>query len=73
MTVHFVVGGIKKRFLIFRGGVNMRRLHHPDADAFISTAIHVAGVFDRHLRIGGMEASDVLVAQTLLGAKENFP
>lgn len=73
VAVHFVIGRIEKGFRIFRGGVDMRRFHHPDTDAFVTTGIHVAGIFDGHLRVGGVEATHVFVAQALFGADEYFP
>jgi len=73
VAIYLVVGGIKKRFGIFGRSMNMNGLDHPNADAFIAAGIDIAGVFNRHLRIGGMEAANVLVAQPLFGADEYFP
>jgi hypothetical protein len=73
VSIHLVVGGIKKRLGIFRTGMDMRGLHHPDADALIAAAIYVAGIFEGHLGIGGVQTADVFVAQALLGADENLP
>lgn len=73
MAVYFIVGRLEKGFLIFSGGVDMFGFHDPDADAFISAAIHIAGVFERHLRIRGVQAASVFVAKSLFRADKYFP
>ena len=73
VPVHLVVSGVEKRFRVFGGSVDMDRFDDPNADALIPAGIHVAGIFERHLRIGGVEAANMLMAQPLFGADKYFP
>ncbi len=73
MAVHLVVGGVKKRLGVFGRSMDVSGFHDPDADAFVAATIYVAGVFKRHLCIGGVKATDVFVAKSLFGADEYFP
>jgi hypothetical protein len=47
--------------------------HDPDADAFHATGIYIPGVFNRHGRIGGMEAAGVFMIEALFAADKYFP
>ena len=73
MAVHLIVGWVKKRLGVFGGSVDMSRFYDPDADAFVAATIHIAGIFECHLCIGGVKATDVFVAKSLFGADEYFP
>ena len=73
MPVDFIVGGVEKGFGVFGGSVDMSRFDNPDTDAFVAAAIDVAGVFNRHLCVGGVQAAHVFVAQSLFRADKYFP
>lgn len=73
VAVNFVIGGVEKGFGVFGGGVDVGGFDDPDAHAFVAAGIDVAGVFNRHLHVGGVEAADVFVAETLFRADEYFP
>ncbi len=73
MAVHFVVGRIEKRLRIFGGRMEVFGFDDPDAHAFVAAGIDVAGVFNRHCRVGSMQAADMFVAKPLFGTDEYFP
>src|SRR5262249_44739294 len=47
--------------------------HDPDAHALVAPGVDVAGVLDRHFRVGSVQAADVLVRKSMLRADEDFP
>lgn len=73
MAVYLIIGRIKKGRSIFRRSVDMYGFDNPDADAFVSPAVYIAGVFDCHLRVGGVQTADVFMAETLFRADKYFP
>src|SRR5579863_3649710 len=65
MAVDLVARRLEQRLgLLGIGGHDVRRAHHPDADALLAAGIDIARVLDRHAHIGGMEAPDVLVLES---------
>ena len=46
--------------------------HHPDAHAFLPPRVDIARMLDRHARIRGVHAADVLVLEALARADEYF-
>src|SRR5450755_4533755 len=74
MAIHLAARGLEHRLLLARrAGDDVLRLHDPDADAFVASGIDVARVLDRHLRVGRVQAADVLVRQPVLRPDEDFP
>jgi hypothetical protein len=65
MPVNFVVRRLEKGIGVFGGGVDVFGFDYPNTDAFIAAAIYVAGIFQCHLGIGGVEATDVFMAEAL--------
>jgi hypothetical protein len=55
------------------GSGDMLGLNDPDAYAFIATGVEVTSVFERHFGIGGVEATDMLVAEAAFATDEYFP
>ena len=49
------------------------RGHDPDRDALAAAGVDVAGVAQRHLGVGGVQAADVLVGHPAAGADEDLP
>jgi hypothetical protein len=47
--------------------------HHPDAVPFLAAGVHIAGVLDGHLGIGGVQAAHVLVVQAAFALDEDLP
>ena len=73
VAINFVVRWVEKRLCIFCRSMDMGRFNHPDTNALISAAIHVARVLQSHLGISRMQASNVFVAKALFGSDKNFP
>jgi len=70
LIVHWVV---KAAGIIGVGGMDVHAFHGPDADAFLTAGIHIAGHFNGHLRVGGVEAANMFVVETGLAANKDFP
>ena len=48
-------------------------LDHPDAHPLVAAGVDVAGVLDRHLGVGRVQAADMAVRQPVLAADEHLP
>jgi len=74
MAIDFVLGRIKERLFVDRiASIQICGSHHPDADPFIATGVNVAGIFDGHLGVGGMQAAYMFMGEPILAPNENFP
>lgn len=61
MPIYLVVGRLEKGLLIFGGSVNVFGLHYPDAHAFVSPAIDIAGIFKGHALVCRVQAAHMLM------------
>ena len=58
MAVYFILRGLVKAFgFVGVRGVYGLAFHHPNAYAFLPAGVHIARIFDGHLRIGGVQAA----------------
>ena len=74
MTVYFIICRFIKTFCFIRiGSMNIFAFNHPDAYSFLATRIYIPRIFNCHLCICGMQASDMFVVEALLTSDENFP
>src|SRR6476620_6530932 len=53
--------------------MDVGRARYPDRDAFVAARVDVARILDRHLRVRGVQAADVLVRKTVLRSDEHLP
>ena len=74
MAINFIGGRFVQHVGLFGlGSMNILALHYPDADAFVATRIHITGIFDGHLGVGGVQAAGMFVVQPLFAADKYFP
>lgn len=74
MAVDLVIRGVEEGALVLGlAGVDLFGTHRPDAVALVAAGVHVARIFNGHLRIGGMQAAYVLVVQAALALDEDLP
>ena len=74
LYIGLVGGGLEQLARVIGiAGDDVGGAHHPQADAFHPARVGVAGVAKRQFGIGRMNAADVTLRQSALGANENFP
>ena len=74
MAVHFILRGLVKAVgIIGVGGMDGLAFHHPNAYTFLPARVHIAGVFNGHLRISGVQTAYMFVVKPLLAADKYFP
>src|SRR5699024_3460368 len=73
VAIDLVAAGGEHRVLLVRArGRDVRCADDPDAHAFVSSGVDIAGVVDGHLVIGGVQRSDVDVVESALAAHEDL-
>ena len=74
MAVNLVARRLKEfRFIIGFACGDRRRLHHPNAHAFLSTRVNIARHLQSVLRIGGVQTAAVFMLKALLATHKDFP
>ena len=74
VPVDLVGGRVEERVLLVRAGRGDRGgRHHPDRHALLPAGVDVAGVAQRHLRVGRVQAADVACATARAGAGRTPP
>jgi hypothetical protein len=46
--------------------------HHPNGNALVSAAIHIAGIFEGHGGVGGMQTAYMLVAEAVFASNKHL-
>jgi hypothetical protein len=73
VAVDLVARRLEQRIGVGRiGGDDVGGTHDPDADALLPSRVDVAGVLERHGRVGGVHAADVLVIEAAVRADEDL-
>src|SRR5215475_9011036 len=74
MAIGLVCGRVEERVLLVRTRRGyLRCWNHPDGDALLAAGVDIASVAQRHLRVGRVEAADVIVGQATPTANEHLP
>src|SRR5690606_1013920 len=74
MPINLALRRIEQRLLVGRAaGHDIGGLHHPDAQAFVTTGIDVASIVQGHLGVRRVQAAYMLVSQPVLAAYEDLP
>src|SRR5262245_2898185 len=74
VPVDLVGGRVEERVLLVRARrADRGGRYHPDGHAFLPAGVDVAGVVQRDLRVGGVQAADVYVRQAPPGPHEHLP
>ena len=74
VPVDLVGGRVEERVaLVGRRGLDVGGPHHPERDALAAAGVEVAGVAQRHLRVGRVQGARVHVGQPAPGPDEDLP
>jgi hypothetical protein len=74
VAINLIGCRIEKRILLVRAGrSDIFRFYHPDADPFATAGIYIAGVFDSHGGVCGVQTTHMFVIETVFASYKHLP